>query len=445
MEPSVQARSLPQSGFHATLQRVGAKAHLSPVPSAIRNVINCADDGSVGTLRQVVAVAADNDYIDLSGLGCSSITLQSGEISTARNGLTLHGPTDHALTIATATTSRLLHHTGTGSFTIDHLVLSGGKYTSSTGSAKGGCVNSSGGVNLYSSTVIGCTVSVMGTGSFPAYADGGGIYAARYLATNRSQIFNNQALAFDANHALGGGAVCHGLYGGYSTLSGNTAVGVTSGSGIGTGGALVVAGSVYLSFSTIDSNQADVAAGIYQSGTVGDQLKIRNSTISGNKASGLVGGIYALSPLHLDNSTVAFNSANSDAAIDVNASVIAYSSIIAKNSVSTGAFADLYVAGAGSTLTGSHNLIVSSNLGLSGTLTANPRLVPLANHGGLTRTHALLPLSPAVDQGSTGTTPLLFYDQRGSGFSREVPSFAPDIGAYERQVNDDEIFYDGVE
>jgi hypothetical protein len=85
---------------------------------------------------------------------------------------------------------------------------------------------------------------------------------------------------------------------------------------------------------------------------------------------------------------------------------------------------------------------VSSNLGLAGTLISDPKLVPLGNHGGETRTHALVPLSPAVDHGNNVDG--LTVDQRGSGFLREVGA-AADIGAYERQVNDDEIFYDGVE
>jgi hypothetical protein len=55
----------------------------------------------------------------------------------------------------------------------------------------------------------------------------------------------------------------------------------------------------------------------------------------------------------------------------------------------------------------------------------------------------LLPSSPAINVGNNvfGS----FYEQRGSGFLREVPTGLPDIGAYERQVLDDEIFYDGLE
>ena len=63
-----------------------------------------------------------------------------------------------------------------------------------------------------------------------------------------------------------------------------------------------------------------------------------------------------------------------------------------------------------------------------GTINGCPRLAPLTNNGGSTRTLALLPGSPAIDAGydpfSLGT------DQRGAGFDRVVGANA-DIGAYE--------------
>ncbi|HEY7871283.1 MAG TPA: choice-of-anchor Q domain-containing protein, partial [Rudaea sp.] len=70
-------------------------------------------------------------------------------------------------------------------------------------------------------------------------------------------------------------------------------------------------------------------------------------------------------------------------------------------------------------------------------------LAPLGNHGGLTRTHALLAGSPAIDSGKNGK--MFATDQRGTGFAREVPTGMPDIGAYERQLIDDEIFGNGFE
>jgi hypothetical protein len=58
----------------------------------------------------------------------------------------------------------------------------------------------------------------------------------------------------------------------------------------------------------------------------------------------------------------------------------------------------------------------------------DPLLGPLQNNGGSTRTHALLPGSPAINAGSN---PLgLATDQRGADFPREAGGRA-DIGAYE--------------
>ena len=70
----------------------------------------------------------------------------------------------------------------------------------------------------------------------------------------------------------------------------------------------------------------------------------------------------------------------------------------------------------------------------------NPMLAPLANNGGPTQTHALLPGSSAINTGdncvaqSPGclTTPLT-TDQRGAGFLRSSGG-AVDIGAFEEQI-----------
>jgi hypothetical protein len=65
-------------------------------------------------------------------------------------------------------------------------------------------------------------------------------------------------------------------------------------------------------------------------------------------------------------------------------------------------------------------------------------LTPLADHGGLTFTHALLPGSPAIDAGHPAFTEnsLPSYDQRGRGFARIVSGQTGgqsriDIGAFE--------------
>jgi hypothetical protein len=89
-----------------------------------------------------------------------------------------------------------------------------------------------------------------------------------------------------------------------------------------------------------------------------------------------------------------------------------------------------------------HNLIGdpfgSSGFGVTGDLVGttesplDPRLGPLANNGGPTRTHALLAGSPAIDHGDSSVSGT---DQRGrprlkDGDGRGGP--AVDIGAVER-------------
>ena len=61
-------------------------------------VTNCADSGT-GSLRASIAAAASGETIDLSSLACSTITLTSGAIAIAQNGLTIVGPGEHQLTI----------------------------------------------------------------------------------------------------------------------------------------------------------------------------------------------------------------------------------------------------------------------------------------------------------------------------------------------------------
>jgi hypothetical protein len=180
-------------------------------------------------------------------------------------------------------------------------------------------------------------------------------------------------------------------------------------------------------------------------------LIVLNSTISGNTAGGSGGGIhmyYGEATIH--NSTIAFNSAPtgggmyagrpSSSGQSYRCSLEPDSSIFAKNTGST-IGADLFFNNCPLiTPFSKDNVVGLSNLIIVGWITADPRLTPLAYHGGLAQTHALLPGSPAIDHG--GNRDSLSTDERGTGFGRIVGA-AVDIGAYERQLDDDEIFYDG--
>ena len=62
-----------------------------------------------------------------------------------------------------------------------------------------------------------------------------------------------------------------------------------------------------------------------------------------------------------------------------------------------------------------------------------PKLAPLADNGGQTKTHALLNGSPAVNAGDPAFTPPPKFDQRGANYAR-VSGGRVDLGAFEVQT-----------
>ena len=422
----------------------------STVCASTQQVTNCADDNSAGSLRKAVKAATSGDVIDMTTLPCSLITLKLGAIPVPLNNLTLQGPSPpHApLTISGADNYRVLDHStlfNMGTLYIDDLTIASGKYLGSGGQVHGGCIYSNSNVQLTNSTVTLCTAKQQSGGFNGVGARGGGIYAVGLVTLTNSVVSGNQAYSQETGYsALGGGIVAKGVFAYYSTVTGNRAHAgqnaTSMGGGIATGYGVITA-------STIDSNFADFAAGVDLFGS--KQMTITNSTISANTAtSGASGiGMYFQTPLALTNSTIAFNRSSTGAgglSVAVSNSLVMHSTIIAENATGSGSAADLHVVNS-TNVSGAHNLVMHADAFLpSGfvAFSANPKLAPLGNHGGPTLTNALSTGSPAIDQGDN--TAGLFDDQRGLGYSRTVGfGFVPDIGAYERQDNDDEIFADG--
>jgi len=352
-------------------------------------VTNCADDGA-GSLRATVAQAQSGDTVDLGGLGCSGISLASGEIDIGVDDLTLHGPGASRLTIdggsAPFHTHAVIRHRGAGTLRIDGLSISDGlsAYAEDGSTA---CIASSGAIALTLSVVTGCNSS-------------GGIFAA------------------------GGLSLLH------STLSNNYPV-----------GARVKGGQVSIVASTIDGNSASYDCGGLDISGNGTTL-ISNSTLTNNHAalySTLGGGAGCIDqPVTISNSTIAFNSARgspqTSGLILGSAQVTIESSIIAEN-VGIGEATDVAFIAPAPSVTGHNNLImVATGAQLPpDTISADPRLLPLADNGGPTRTMALAAGSPALDAGSDSAG--LTTDQRGDGY-RRVAGRNADIGAFENQVTE---------
>ena len=166
----------------------------------------------------------------------------------------------------------------------------------------------------------------------------------------------------------------------------------------------------------------------------------------------MIGGVYSGGPIDLQNSTVAFNEAASAVAdfgvaaagwIQAAGQVDMQSSIIANNAIDlSDTPRDVSVYGTGSVV-GNSNLVTYTDTPMpAGTLYADPMLYPLAFNGGLTRTHALMDGSPAIDAGNNSAA--LVYDQR---LLPRVVGANADIGAFERQGpgDSDFIFVDGFD
>jgi RTX calcium-binding nonapeptide repeat (4 copies) len=221
--------------------------------------------------------------------------------------------------------------------------------------------------------------------------DSGGIQNEGTMTISNSTIDKNIANGRD-----GGGIV--NLFGiltiANSTISNNVA-------SQSKGGIWNIAGTVTIADSTITGNSGN---GIENS----DTIAISNSTITLNEGSGIT-NLYDRSLATLTSSIISGNSGSSD--------------------VETDSGTDTFVSNG-------HNLIGNIGTGIAAfsqptdiTGVTDPKLAPLANNGGPTQTHALLPDSPAFNAGSNPNNSIA--DQRGTGFTRNF--LGPDIGAFEAQ------------
>jgi hypothetical protein len=226
------------------------------------------------------------------------------------------------------------------------------------------------------------------------------------------------------------------------------------------GGGIFNSGILSLDGSTVSGNTASMSGGIYNSGLAtlshstvsgntttfwqgggfsnGGLLLLINSTVSGNTSWAEGGGIDNSGRLDISSSTITENTAGSSGGgIRAFGSVVMRNSILAGNSAYFGPDCVGTIDSKGYNLLGvDDDCTFYSALGDWVGQKASPvyaGLAPLADNGGPTATHALLPGSPAIDSGNpAGCTgidgSLLTTDQRG--LPRPVGP-ACDIGAFE--------------
>lgn len=375
---------------------LGALAALAPATPAraAGPVVTNTNDSGAGSLRQAISDASSGDTITFDpALNGQTIGLTSGLLLLDKI-LTIQGPGADKLTISGSNLSRHFDVTDAAAVTIADLKLTDGD-ADLVGGFGGSIFN--GGTLIMKSMVV--------TGNHSNQQAG--------AIQNQGKLTIINSTLSDNDTSLGGGAIAN-----FNVLD--------------------------ISESTISGNTANTGGGIAGGGL----LTISNSTISGNRGDSFGGGIASVGTIKLLNSTVTNNVTSREnstiggGGIALNgfqANITISGSIVAGNIDQSGQSPDLDTAFStqGLILSLGNNVIGTngSNSGFVngvkgdqvGTNAAplDPKLGPLANNGGSTRTHLPLVGSPAIDKGGTVCPSA---DQRG--VSRPQGA-ACDVGAVE--------------
>ena len=399
--------------------------------------------GSTQTLTEV-----NNDTYGPTGL-----PVITSAITIAGNGGTIARDSE-------APDFRILAVSHTGELTLQETTVSGGVVPFGRGGVvryrSGGGIANYGGILTVTNSTISGNATAQVCGDYPRCfgGSGGGV-----LNSSGTVTVLNSTITGNGGHG-GGGIANHGgtVTVRNSTIAGNDGSGQYGGSG-GSGGVANYGGTVTVLNSTITGNVGYGGGGIANhSGTV----TVRNSTIASNGAHHGGGVLNSSGTLTMLNSTIAGNAAvygggvfNDDGTLTVlNSTITGNVAGYSGGGVSNRSFFDdagiltlarTLVAGntapvgpeinnvpGATVLADNRNLFgVDGTAGVEGFSPGATDVVPpagvllpaildptLANNGGPTQTHALVPGSPAVDAGgpvcTDATGAPLTTDQRGA-------------------------------
>jgi len=260
----------------------------------------------------------------------------------AANTIIEADPTEHT------STYRVFQVDSPGDLTLDSLTVRNGQ-------CAGSCVDSEYGGGVYNT---GGSLTIKDSTFQLNKADfGGGVWSHSGTLRVINSTFRENIAVFQGGGIDGDSTSVRG-----STFSANAAYE--------SGGGIFGAGNLSVTNSTLSANAASQSGGgiFMMFGT----LTMRNSTLSGNGASTGGGGIYLYgSKLNYSNTIIA-NSVFGDCGVDLG-----------------------YVSSLGTNI---NNLVEDGMCGAA--LFGDPNLGPLDYYGGTTRTHSLLPGSPAIDAGN---------------------------------------------
>lgn len=410
-----------------------------------------------------IFVTAPGTFVLLAGL-----TVSNGDIddtADVREGAGIRN--DHGTLTVRSCTLRgnrgtaggAIYNNGSGSgsakLTLVRSVISGNSSSPSGAVAVynsgAGILNDGSGGGNASATITGCVISSNNGGALANRASNSG-FAQATLTDCTIERNNGGGLSSDSsgtgeavldvrrsaivNNTAGGGAgIWTSTNSGAvarttvqkSTLAGNHASGAGAAGG---GGVSVMGGAFALIDSTLTGNTAQFDGGAID--RRGGTVTLTNCTLSGNAAaSGNGGAINSVGPgsVRLTNST--FNG-NTGSGVRTDFATLEVGNTIFRR----GSMGDNISSRSSNITSRGHNLSDDAAGGDGGTApggflngandirNTDPRLDALASNGGATRTHALLPDSPAINAGNDANAPA--RDQRN--YLRLGQS---DIGAFE--------------
>ena len=417
-------------------------------PACTQVVASLEDTYAPGRLRYEIACAAPGDTLVFDpSLAGGTFLMIDGQLTLDKD-LVLDG-TGLGITLDAQGASRVLEVLGGASVELLGFTLTGGLEADGGGVMNFGeldlrqCIvtgnqatDTGGGVATYGGGTLVLYESVVSANN--ATNSGGGVYSngpASATVVTLSTITGNSA-------TLGGGAF--NTSGSNLSISQSEVTANEAGSGGGIYNNQLDGSSVSMLRSTVADNSATSGSGggLYTTGGA----TITLSTFAGNSAAGHGGGIdYFGTFLNLRLCTLSGNSADDGGGLYVaSGSPFIESVIIGGNTATTGD-ADVQVALTAGVSSGGYNLVGETNgatyFNQTGDMTGvpDPRLGPLEDNGGPTRTMALLLGSAALDAGDPTACATYTEDQRYTGFPRAFDGDGDgatvcDIGAFESDL-----------
>jgi len=373
-----------------------------------------------------------------------------GASATKGGGIYAKGDTElnFSYTNGNTATSTGAQAKGGGIYTLGKLTVSIGSLSNNAAIATGKTYGG-GACAISDVTTDGALISGNSALSTGNAAYGGGVFAASPIDLQQSLVTGNKANGSTKSQGAGVHATNDASLS-YTTVSDNTAYGSSRGAG------LHLIGNINsITASTISGNHAATYAGVdvFSHGAPASTFQITNSTISGNAATGPVGGIYVDSATtKFYNSTIAFNTAGATPGVLLSAmngsmQTTLQSTLMSNNTagstdndLSTVTGLGIVIFNGGLTGQAANNLIYKTSVSGLPTDTKKgqcPNLGILRNNGGPTDTHALLSKSPAIDTGNYVFVGPDSFDQRGTDYVRVSGlTMKADIGAHEVQQDD---------